>query len=451
MGFSRKRVGADGRPRYTAYYVDVRQQERSAGTFATRKEADQAWRAVEVSYAAGRPNDPRRGRMSFQEYVEQTWFPNHVLEPSTRQSYHYVLTKHLLPWFGPMRMGEILPAQVREWVTERVAAGVTPASIRHAKIVLSAIFTTALNDLVIGLHPCKGVKSPTVAVKEYRILTPEEGDELQAAFPCQVARLLVETLIVSGCRWGEATELRLRDLHVPSTIVTVSRAVVEVDPQFHPTGDRFLVKPYPKGKRSRRFRLGRVLADALVEHAADHGLGLDDLLFGFELFTAPSKARLVVVEDLGSTPPNERGRTYRHGTLSAYTAGKCRCVHCRQAFANYRAHRRADGLDVPREPRVRDTDGHLPAQWFRHHLWKPACLAAGIDPPLRIHDLRHASASWLLAGGAPVNVVKDRLGHQSIATTDKYSHTLPDADDTALEALDRVRNRGRAKAEGSSP
>jgi len=132
---------------------------------------------------------------------------------------------------------------------------VSPATIRHAKIVLSAIFTTALNDLVIGLHPCRGVKSPTVGIKEYRILTPQEFDPLRAALPCEVVRLLVEVMVESGLRWGEATELRVRDLHRPSGVVTVSRGVVEIDPQFHPDGERFAVKPYPKGRRSRRSKL----------------------------------------------------------------------------------------------------------------------------------------------------------------------------------------------------
>jgi Phage integrase family len=52
-----------------------------------------------------------------------------------------------------------------------------------------------------------------------------------------------------------------------------------------------------------------------------------------------------------------------------------------------------------------------------------------------VHDLRQAHASWLLAGGADLQVVKERLGHASIATTQKYLHTLPNADDTALDAL----------------
>ena len=49
---------------------------------------------------------------------------------------------------------------------------------------------------------------------------------------------------------------------------------------------------------------------------------------------------------------------------------------------------------------------------------------------VRPHDLRHAHASWLLAGGADLQAVKERLGHASIATTEKYLHTLPDAGDS---------------------
>ncbi len=55
--------------------------------------------------------------------------------------------------------------------------------------------------------------------------------------------------------------------------------------------------------------------------------------------------------------------------------------------------------------------------------------------------MRHAHASWLLAGGADLQMVKDRLGHGSIATTEKYLHTLPEADDLALDAFSKIRNR----------
>jgi hypothetical protein len=88
--------------------------------------------------------------MTFRTYVDDVWFPHHVLEPSTRPSYRYNLDRHILPTFGPMRMSSILPVHVRQWVTARAGAGVSPATIRHNKIVLSAVFTTALNDFVIS-------------------------------------------------------------------------------------------------------------------------------------------------------------------------------------------------------------------------------------------------------------------------------------------------------------
>ena len=44
---------------------------------------------------------------------------------------------------------------------------------------------------------------------------------------------------------------------------------------------------------------------------------------------------------------------------------------------------------------------------------------------------------------ADLQVVKDRLGDGSIATTGKYLHTLPTADETALDALRRTRQIGR--------
>jgi site-specific recombinase XerD len=63
---------------------------------------------------------------------------------------------------------------------------------------------------------------------------------------------------------------------------------------------------------------------------------------------------------------------------------------------------------------------------------------------VRIHDPHHAHASWLLAGGADLQVVKQRLGDGSLRTTEKYLHTLPDADETALDALSKMRNRASA-------
>jgi site-specific recombinase XerD len=65
--------------------------------------------------------------------------------------------------------------------------------------------------------------------------------------------------------------------------------------------------------------------------------------------------------------------------------------------------------------------------------------ASGVDFDVRVHDLRHAHASWLLSGGSDLKSVMDRMGHAQITTTQKYLHTLPDADAKNLTALHRIR------------
>ena len=223
MGHSRKRIDSKGRLRWVACYDDARGRRRSAGTFERRKDSDHAWQEAEALQRTGRPGDPRAGRITFADYAVKQWLPHHVMEPTTREGYEYYIHRHLIPWFGQMRMSDILPTHVREWVSDMSTAGMTPATIRHVKIILSAIFTTALNDYVVVIHAGRGVKSPTVPIKEYRIVTPDEYSQLCRALPGDTARLFVETDIGSGLRWGELAELRPRDLNATSEILTVSQ------------------------------------------------------------------------------------------------------------------------------------------------------------------------------------------------------------------------------------
>jgi hypothetical protein len=114
MGWVDTKTTKDNRVRFTAMYRDIKGVPRSAGTFPTEKKAIKGWHQAEAKLALGRIGDPRRGRQQFKRYVVEEWFPNHVIESSTRQSYHYLLHRYILPEFGTMRMIEILPSNVRE-------------------------------------------------------------------------------------------------------------------------------------------------------------------------------------------------------------------------------------------------------------------------------------------------------------------------------------------------
>lgn len=445
MGFVRVRVSSDGAVRHQATYLDARGRQRSAGTYATAEAATRAWQRAEERIAEGRHDDTRRGRQRFRRYVEQEWLPNHQIEARTRENYTYYLARYIQPTFGSMRLLDVLPTDVRQWITELRSEGVPPTVIKSCFAILSAVFTTAFNDQLTHLHPCRGVRLPPVPKKLRTIVTPDQFDAIYFALTNDVARLLVEFDIESGLRWGELTETRPKDLNLRSGVVTVRRVVLELVAKLDPDGRRFVIKEYPKDREHRRLRLNSHIIGAVEDHIERHRLDADDLLFPIGLMhPALCIEDTLTSSDLGMTDPNAAGRRYPHGTTTAYDMAKCRCAHCRRAYAEYRAMRRADGKDSPRNPRrAPSTDGHIPRRWFRQTIWVPALERAALDTHVRPHDLRHAHASWLLAGGADVQVVKERLGHGSLKTTEQYLHTLDDADETALHALSAVRKRSR--------
>jgi integrase len=76
---------------------------------------------------------------------------------------------------------------------------------------------------------------------------------------------------------------------------------------------------------------------------------------------------------------------------------------------------------------------------FRTKYWSQAVKGAKVEQKVTFHNLRAAHASWLLAGGADIVVVQERLGHRRIETTQQYTGTLPDAGERALAAFRKIR------------
>jgi len=71
---------------------------------------------------------------------------------------------------------------------------------------------------------------------------------------------------------------------------------------------------------------------------------------------------------------------------------------------------------------------------WRKRIWQPAVDASQVGH-VRIHDLRHTYASWLLQAGIPLAEVGRLLGHRSLATTMRYAHLAESPRDDVLAAL----------------
>ena len=80
-------------------------------------------------------------------------------------------------------------------------------------------------------------------------------------------------------------------------------------------------------------------------------------------------------------------------------------------------------------PNPRDPEKHLTTI---KHGWQTARDAAGL-PGLRIHDLRHSAASFMVNSGVDLFAVGKVLGHASIQSAARYSHL---ANDTLLAAVE---------------
>ena len=67
-------------------------------------------------------------------------------------------------------------------------------------------------------------------------------------------------------------------------------------------------------------------------------------------------------------------------------------------------------------------------------------LAASSDlPKIRLHDLRHAHATHMLAKGVHPKVASERLGHSRVGITmDLYSHVLPGMQEEAVARVDEA-------------
>ncbi len=82
--------------------------------------------------------------------------------------------------------------------------------------------------------------------------------------------------------------------------------------------------------------------------------------------------------------------------------------------------------------------GYLDIHHFRPHQWRPAQIAAGIDPPRRIYDLRHTFATFALRAGISTFDLSRYMGASLTMIDRHYGHLARDGREHAIKLLDAL-------------
>jgi integrase len=245
---------SDGSKRYRARYRDAGGQQHERRF--KRKGDAQAWLdAATASLVKGAHVAPRAGRMTVGE-VAETWQRVHLghLKPSTALRYEGLLRLHVLPAWGSRRLENVTRADIRAWVADLNAQGLSASSVRAAYRVLSLVLKLAVDDGRLARNPAEGVDLPKVSRKQPRFLTRDEVEALARAAggDGDVIRFLAHT----GLRFGEMVGLKVGRVDLLRRRLTVAEAVTQVG--------GVLKAGTPKTHQRREVAFPRHLVDALA-------------------------------------------------------------------------------------------------------------------------------------------------------------------------------------------
>ncbi len=206
--------------------------------------------------------------ITFERFVLERFEPNILptIRLSTQRLYRSLARKHLLPFFGRMRLSEIGAADVQMFLTEK-SRSVAPRTVLSLRNRLSKMFSVAVRWGYVQSNPVKGAQVAELTDARKRVaLTSKQFSALsqELAEPYRTMALLA---VLSGMRSGEIFGLRWRYVDFEEGSILVAETVY----QGHSS--------MPKTRASNRKVFIPDLALEALKRLKSLGGGPDDFVF----------------------------------------------------------------------------------------------------------------------------------------------------------------------------
>jgi len=223
------------RKRRGKWVIDYRDQfgKRHWETCSSKKEAEERLAEVLLEIRAG-TFSPARGTMLFKD-LASLWFENHAklnVRPNTCYTYQGHLNKHLIPFFGNMKVSSITPAVVDRFKAEKLKQGLHRETINKSLTILGSIFRYAVKNRFLRYNIMQDVDKLRTTLEEKRedrereinILSPQEV-LLLIKHTVPKYRPLILTAVLTGMRQSELLALQWDDIDWNAGQVYVRRMV----------------------------------------------------------------------------------------------------------------------------------------------------------------------------------------------------------------------------------
>lgn len=225
-------------------------------TVPTRPEALAALDELKADRRAG----VHPSRTTLGDYLER-WVENaRNIRPATRQGYRAVVTYHLVPTIGSVRLAQLTPTHVEDLLA-RLEPRMSPKSLRNVHAVLRRALGQAVRARLVPVNVASReyVDAPRVTLEEPDALTTAEVARFLAAVRGDRLEALFLLALGTGLRQGELLGLAWQD--VDGGQLSVRYELARVDGRYQ--------RVAPKTDRSRRsVPLAPGLVAALQAHRA---------------------------------------------------------------------------------------------------------------------------------------------------------------------------------------